>query len=167
MNKHISTIVSVMLLIGGVAAGQVDTNSELFKALKIEDSLLFERGFNQCDVPYLKSKIKEDMKFYHDQSGLQTTEDFFRNTELYICSGQGPKPIRKLVAGSLVVFPLYNNGTLYGAIQSGEHNFYLREEGKEDRWTSVARFTSIWVLENEVWKFADCLSYDHGPPSEK
>ncbi len=42
------------------------------------------------------------------------------------------KPIRKVDAESLDVFPLYSDGKLYGAIQTGIHHFYIREKDKKD-----------------------------------
>jgi hypothetical protein len=44
------------------------------------------------------------------------------------------------------------------------HLFYLREKGKEDVWTNIARFTSVWLLENGTWKLSEVLSYDHQDP---
>ena len=139
-------------------------DSDLFKELQKQDSTLFERGFNQCDIAYLKKHISDDLRFYHDQAGISDKEVFLENTEKYICSNSESKPIRKLVANSLEVFPLYNNGIIYGAIQKGAHNFYLRAEDKEDEWTSTAKFTHVWVLENETWKISEVLSYDHQDP---
>ena len=76
-----------------------------------------------------------DLKFYHDQSGFQDRNAFFENTRKYICADLKKKPIRKVESSSLEVFPLYDNGELYGAIQNGIHHFYLRENDKEDVWT--------------------------------
>ncbi|WP_321345186.1 serine hydrolase [uncultured Draconibacterium sp.] len=143
---------------------QVDKNSDLFNTLKNQDSIFFERGFNQCDLEYLDKHITYDLKFYHDQSGFQDKNAFFENTQKYICSDSEKKPIRKVDANSLEVFPLYNNGKLYGAIQKGIHHFYLRENGKDDIWTSTAKFTHVWVLENEIWKLSEVLSFDHHDP---
>jgi len=141
--------------------GQVSKDAELFKTLKIQDSVFFERGFNQCDIEYLENVVADDLKFYHDQSGFQDRKLFFENTRKYICGSSDQKPIRKVEESSLVVYPLYNNGKLYGAIQHGEHHFYIREKGKEDVYTSSARFTHVWLLENGVWKLSEVLSYDH------
>lgn len=152
-----------MLLLGlsYSISGQVSNDSELFLALKKQDSLLFERGFNQCDIEYLKTIISDDLKFYHDQSGIQDSKGFFESIRKNICSNPKVKPIRKLKRNSLVVYPLYNNGVLYGAIQKGNHDFYLREEGKADRWTSIAKFTHVWILNEGVWQIDQVLSYDH------
>ncbi|VXB59572.1 Serine hydrolase [Flavobacterium sp. 9AF] len=143
---------------------QIDKNTSLFTDLKKEDSIFFERGFNQCDLNYLKSKVVNDLKFYHDQGGFQDKKTFFENIEKYICSNTESKPIRKVDIKSLEVFPLYNDEQLYGVIQKGIHHFYLRQKDKEDLWTSTAKFTHVWVLENETWKLSEVLSYDHQKP---
>ncbi|WP_236669156.1 class A beta-lactamase-related serine hydrolase [Aquimarina mytili] len=135
--------------------------------MKKQDSIFFERGFNRCDLEYLEKIIAKDLKFYHDQSGFQNKKLFFENTRKYICPDSDKKPIRKLQEGSLKVFPLYNNGELYGAIQKGTHNFYIREKGKDDIWTSTAKFTSVWTKNKEEWILNEVLSYDHHKPNTK
>lgn len=152
------------LIISFTAFSQVDNNSDLFRVLEIQDSTLFELGFNQCNIEHLQNHISEDLRFYHDQSGFQDRDTFFENTRKYICGDSNQKPIRKVDANTLEVFPLYNNGVIYAAIQKGIHHFYLRENDKEDVWTSTAKFTHVWVLENETWKLSEVLSYDHQDP---
>jgi len=72
---------------------------------------------------------------------------------------------RKLNNESLEVYPLYNNEVLYGAIQEGTHEFYEQYKGEEPRKTSEAKFTHVWILENNQWKLRRVLSYDHQPPT--
>ncbi len=164
MKKQLLFIISVIILSILSADAQIDKSSTLFIELKKQDSIFFERGFNQCDLEYLKNHIAFDLKFYHDQSGFQNRNVFFENTKKYICSGSEKKPIRKLDTNSLEVFPLFNNGKLYGAIQKGVHHFYLREKSKEEIWTSTAKFTHIWILDDDIWKLSEVLSYDHQDP---
>ncbi len=144
---------------------QVSKDSELFQELQLQDSLFFERGFNQCDLEFLESRIAKDLKFFHDQSGFQDRDAFFENTKKYICSDSEKKPLRKVDQPSLEVFPLYNNGALYGAIQSGIHHFYIREKGKEDVWTGTARFTTVRIKNEDIWIMSEVLSYDHQDPT--
>lgn len=144
---------------------QVENTSELFRTLKKQDSLFFEHGFNQCDLEYLEEHITEDLEFYHDQGGYQNRDSFLENTRKNICSGEGVKPIRKVDENSLQVFPLYNNGKLYAAIQKGIHHFYLREKEKKDLQSGTARFTHVWKLDNGDWELAEVLSYEHGDPA--
>lgn len=141
---------------------QVATNSELFQTLKKHDSLLFEAGFNNCEISAFEHFIAQDLEFYHDQGGLTTNkEDFLKNVRNNICSSPTKKPIRKLDLESLQVFPLYSNGKLYGAIQKGRHDFFIREPGKELYQTSTALFTHVWLLKDDKWILKRVLSYDH------
>ena len=164
MTKCSLILLALAFFTTGMAHGQESRDSRLFQTLKEQDHFLFERGFNQCDLEYLQKVVHQDLTFFHDQGGIQYRQDFFESTKNNICSTPVQKPIRKLVEGSLEVFPLYNNGTLYGAIQNGLHDFYIREAGKPDRHTSSARFTHVWLLEDENWLLRDVLSFDHSSP---
>ena len=165
MIKNIYPLAIICFFITPQLDAQVSQDSQLYKDLTQQDSIFFEKGFNQCDIAYLQEVIAEDLRFFHDQSGVQYRDDFFKSTKENLCSDFNKKPIRKLEPGSLEVFPLYTNGNLYGAIQKGVHNFYIREKGKEDRFTSTAKFTSVWVLKDERWMLTEVLSYDHQDPN--
>ena len=165
MTQRIVHIFLLLLISSSTITAQIDKKSALFLELKQQDSLFFERSFNQCDIAYLETRITRDLKFYHDQSGFQDRVKFFENIKQYICAPSNKKPIRKVEVNSLEVFPLYNNGTLYGAIQMGIHHFYTREQGKQDVHTSTAKFTHVWVMQEGIWKLSEVLSYDHQEPS--
>jgi hypothetical protein len=140
---------------------QVDISSDLFKTLKTQDSLLFEVGFNTCDIKQFENIVSDDFEFYHDKSGITATKaDFIASIRDGLCK-MDYKARRELVENSLEVYPLENNGVLYGAIQTGCHRFYEVKEVKPDKLTSVAKFTHVWLLENGSWKLSRGLSYDH------
>ena len=142
---------------------QISKDSELYKTLKKNDSLIFNSAFNECKSEDMVPLIMEDFEFYHDTGGVTNgKEAFLRTTKENICGNPNVRPYRELVKGSLEVFPLYKNGKLYGAIQKGDHNFYLREKGKT-RPTVTAKFTHLWILENKKWMLKRVLSYDHQP----
>lgn len=101
------------------------------------------------------------MIFYHDQGGIQNKKTFLENTKRNLCSGGSRKPIRKVKAESLEVYPLYDNGKLYGVVQTGIHDFYLREANKADVFTAEAKFTHIYLLINNEWILKEVLSFDH------
>ncbi|WP_294208199.1 class A beta-lactamase-related serine hydrolase [uncultured Chryseobacterium sp.] len=153
------------LLIGSMKA-QIDKNSSLFTELKKQDSLFFERGFNNCDVAYLEQSIADDLRFYHDNGGFQDKTLFLERMKQNICSNPDQKPIRKRIENSIEVFPLYSNGNLYGAIQSGEHQFYIREKNKEDVLGGQAKFTTVWIKKEDRWTINDILSYNHHEPGK-
>lgn len=165
MLKQIISLITLLIISFAICLGQENKQSALFLELKQQDSLFFERSFNQCDIAYLESRMAQDLKFYHDQGGFQDRAKFFENIKLYICAPSPQKLIRKVDGNSLEVFPLYNNGKLYGAIQMGVHHFYRREQGKPDIHTNTAKFTHVWVMEDGVWKLSEVLSYDHREPA--
>ncbi|WP_300669539.1 class A beta-lactamase-related serine hydrolase [Soonwooa sp.] len=160
MRSLLKTI-SIFLLFGGFYKAQISKTDALFLELKKQDSLFFERGFNQCDIQYLENATDDNLKFFHDTGGFQDKKEFIARTKKYICSKPNEKVIRKVQPESLEVFPLYNNGQLYGAIQSGEHDFFLRKENKSDSITGTAKFTSVWLKNKNTWKLSEVLSYNH------
>lgn len=166
MPKKLNISIFILFFFFGNFNAQIDKNSPLFVELKKYDSLFFERGFNNCDLAYLDKSVDENLKFYHDNGGFQDKQLFLERTKQNICSNPNQKPIRKIIESSLEVFPLYNNGELYGAIQSGEHQFFIREKNKEDILGGQAKFTTVWTKEDGNWIMSDILSYDHGDSNQ-
>ena len=145
-------------------SAQSDPSSALFKTLKTQDSLLFDVGFNTCDISQFEKLVSENFEFYHDRSGITTSKkDFIANTRDGLCK-LSYKAKRVLDARSLEVYPMENNGVLYGALQSGTHRFYAIEADKPEYLTSTARFMHIWLLEDGQWKLTRVISYDHQQP---
>ncbi len=152
-----------LLLLSLLSSAQVKTSSELFKTLKQKDSLIFDSAFNKCKTSDLNGLIAEDLEFYHDTAGITDgKEGFLKAVKQNICGNPNVRPYRELIEGTLKVFPLNKDGVLYGAIQKGDHNFYLKENGTT-RPTVTAKFTHLWILENNKWTLKRVLSYDHQP----
>jgi CubicO group peptidase (beta-lactamase class C family) len=140
---------------------QADKSSELFKTLKSKDSLMFNIGFNTCDLKQFDSLLSTNFEFYHDQAGITNNKtSFIESIKNNICK-IAYKPRRELIDSSLQVFPLEKNGKLYGAIQVGKHKFYAIEKDTAEYLTSIAQFSSVWLIEKGQWKLSRCLSYDH------
>ena len=158
-----TTLTAILLLTGSIAYSQDLSGKELFNKLQVMDSLLFEYAFKQCDTTSLRPMLAEDFEFYHDQSGITDGRDSFVNGVPNICS-LSYKPIRKLLPETLKVFPMYENGKLYGAIQTGIHEFYAKDGNLPVYLTSTAKFTHLWLLDNGNWVLKRVLSYDHVVP---
>ena len=153
----------VFLLTAKNATGQ--SQEELFELLRAKDSLLFEIGFNQCNLTQSGALLTEDLEFYHDQGGITGSKaEFMQVMRSGICSGGKYTSRRELLKESLEVYPLYDNGKLYGAIQMGMHRFYERTKEGPEREGSTARFTHLWLLTEDGWKIKRVLSYDHQAP---
>lgn len=129
------------------------------------DSLLFQLGYNQCDTLQYYELVSQDFEFYHDQAGVTGSREAFLSGVGSLCR-LPYKPRRALRLSSLQVYPLYENGVLYGAVQEGVHDFYAKEAGKPEYLTSTARFVHLWLREEGAWKLARVLSYDHQVPKD-
>ena len=105
-----------------------------------------------------------DLEFYHDKGGLDmgkgATIDKIRQN---LCSNPNFRLRRDEVPGSTQVFPLAKNDTIYGAVFSGDHVFYISENNGPFKISGQARFTHIWLFQNNTWKMSRIISYDHGP----
>lgn len=144
---------------------QVAKTSELFKTLQELDKRIFETGFNNCELDGMEQLIGDDLEFYHDQGGIARTKEVFLTTlKQNICSNWNQKPLRRLDPNSLKVFPLYDKGILYGAIQNGIHHFFIKEKNKEPSLTSIAKFSHLWLKEGKEWKLKRVFSFDHQKP---
>jgi len=167
MHKQVILYILFFPVISTVA--QVTQPGNLTRMIKEKDSLLFTVGFNSCDIRQFEALISEQFEFYHDQAGITRNKSaFIEGTRNGLCT-LPYKPIRKPEEGSMEVYPLMENGVVYGAIQTGVHRFYARENDHSEYLTSIARYTHVWILENGEWRLTKGLSYDHkvfGKPAE-
>lgn len=157
--KHILLIIACCLSLHTFA--QVSDTSALYKTIKAKDSLLFDIGFNTCNLSPYDTLIADDFKFYHDKGGITNGKAaWIKSMQDGICK-MTYKADRQLVAGTLRIFPLENNGILYGAIETGDHAFFETPPQGQRHQTGQAKFTLLWLLTNGHWQAASALSYDH------
>jgi len=140
---------------------QVEKTSALYLKMKQMDSIVFDAGFNTCDMKALDAVLASDLEFYHDIGGTQNRAEFLAAMAKNICGNPSVKITRELVVGSLQVFPLKSNDSLYGALQRGEHEFYQQKTNEVKKKTGTARFTSYWELQDGDWKLKRVFSFDH------
>jgi len=138
----------VPALDGGITAGP------LFEELARMDAAIFEASFVTCDADKANAIFAEDVEFYHDKDGLSSGEQVRENTRRLTASCPAKHGVtRTLVPGSLRVFPIEG----YGAVQVGVHRF--DEHGAAT--STLARFVSVWRLQDKKWRLARVLSLDH------
>ena len=161
--KLLAVCIIGLLINSDIAFAQVNKNSELFKTLKSNDSILFKVGFNKCEIEKSAKLMFDDLEFYHDKSGITNSKaEFISVMKNGLCKPNNTeKPYRFLVEGSLEVFPLYNNDTLYGALQNGKHFFSPDKTMTYEKSNNYALFSHLWILENNVWKIKRVISYNH------
>lgn len=151
-----------LILLNWSASAQVGQESILYKTILSKDSLLFQVGFNTCDISQFEALLSENFEFFHDKSGISDRKKFLSDLKTGLCKSPDTyQSRRELIRERIQVFPLYDNGELYGAIQHGEHKFYEKMDGKAEQFASTAKFTHVWIIENGKWKLKSGLSYDH------
>jgi CubicO group peptidase (beta-lactamase class C family) len=164
-NHLIRTVCATLMIIEVMSSqtlkAQVSTSSALYQTLKKQDSLLFDIGFNTCNISVFETLVSDNFEFYHDQAGMMLSKTAFINSVKNNVCNLNYKASRVLERGSMQVYPLEKNGVLYGAIQTGIHRFYALEPGKPLYFTSRAKFSNVWTLESGQWKLTRSLSYDH------
>jgi len=161
MKKSIALSFALLLCGLQTAYAQVAENDKLFKDVMELDSHLFDEAFNQCKLNVLEKYIAPDLEFFHDKGGTQNRAQFLEAIKKNICSNPNGKPIRTLVAGSSQVFPMENNGVLYGAVQMGVHRFDTKGADIAVEGYTVAKFTHVWLIRNGRWQLKSAISYDH------
>ena len=155
-------LVGILLLQFHIGFSQEEKNSKLYKAIMSRDSLLFNIGFNTCDVSQFENLLSNNFEFYHDKDSIQDRTLFLKNIRKGLCGSTKTYQARRdLVPDSTEIYPLSKNGVLYGALQIGIHQFFESTPEGKDKFGSTARFTHVWILENGIWKLRRSFSYDH------
>jgi hypothetical protein len=116
------------------------------------DSVLFN-AYNTQNLDKMKDCFSSDLEWYQDNGGLILFEQVFKNFEGILARPE--KITRSLVQGSMEVYPIKG----YGAIQTGEHLFCHKENGKDN--CGIFKFMMIWQKKDGQWKITRVVSYDH------
>jgi hypothetical protein len=136
---------------------------ELRRQILARDQARFDLQFGfSCDVKAMRGFVTDNMEFYHDHEGFavdngdQWAADYGR-----YCAERRSDNVRRrreLIPSSLVVSPLPG----FGAVASGEHQFFELQPDKSWKVFARARFATAWRLGRDgVWRIARDFSYDH------
>jgi len=135
-------------------------SGELYNTISELDSTFF-KALNDCDLKTYESFLAFDYEFYHDKQGLTVSKgNEMKSMNLFCGEQREIQQIKRvLINESLEVYPITN----YGAIENGEHIFHLVIDNNTSKPISKAKFTSIWRFDNNEWKLARTISYNHIP----
>lgn len=153
-----------LFILGQNGWAQLQNNDDLAKTILSKDSLLFEVGFNHCEIKQFETLLSENLKFYHDKDGISDKAKFLYDLKNGLCKDPANRQVNRfLTKESTEIYPLYKNGKLYGAVQNGAHTFSEKRESQ----AGIAKFTNFWQLENGEWKLTASFSFDHQPYENK
>lgn len=151
----IKLLTLILLFFATLALAQ--TNKEVLKMdlLKTEiikmDSLLFTVAFNGCDTILFKNILADDIEFYDDRSGLNTSKPKEIQSLLSKCADSG-NLTRKL--NYCTIDKLGD----FGAVQLGEHTFIYNGIA-----VGTGKFIHIWERKEKQWQLKRIVSYEHRP----
>ena len=142
-------ILLLVFIISAIASNaQVSNDSELYKQVVALDKQLFD-AYNNCDMKTQAKLMDEDMEFYHDMGGLETSKaNVLQSIEKNICG----KVTRTLVEGSIEVHEIPG----FGAVEIGMHKFHNNEEPNTE--SIPSRFISIWKISDSQWILTRVIS---------
>lgn len=156
-------VLLLLLLLCFVAKAQNNPQDDLYKKIESLDSVMFSVVY-KCDVQMIESFFTADLEFYHDKGGLTKSRAAFMDMQQKNFCGNHPFYLRREpVPGTMKVFPMDN----YGAVQTGEHVFYIKGADGKEILDGRAKYVHLWKFEQAQWRIARVISYDHGPAAKK
>jgi len=151
--------VAVICLSGAMAKTQTEKSSttagDLFVKIRKLDQEFFE-AYNKCDLKKMESLFTDDIEFYHEKHGLvRSRTTVMEAISKGLCGDAKNKVRRELVEETLSVYTIND----YGALETGEHRFYLTNPGLPEKLDGVGHFSNVWQLKDGEWKISRVLSY--------
>ena len=131
------------------------TSGELYDKISLLDSSFFE-AYNKCDLPKIDAFFTDDVEFYHEKRGvIKSRPAVMELITKNLCGDSSNKVRREIVAGSLHVYAINN----YGALEIGEHRFYLTQKGQPEKLDGIGKFANLWQHKDGEWKMSRVFSY--------
>ena len=157
----------LLLLIPGLLVSWANAQSkndlpaqkELYDHIASLDAALFE-AYNKCDIDKIGTFFTEDLEFYHEKGGVTLTKDGSLNIMRKNLCGSDNKVRRELAKGSMEVSPIKN----YGAVQTGEHRFYLTQKNQKEQLDGIGKFVMLWRQKDSEWKISRVISFGFRAP---
>lgn len=152
-------LVLVCVSLTGSANAQAKNDAkgsgELYERIVALDAAMFD-AYNRCDIDKVGRFFTEDLEFYHEKGGLTLTRDAtLAIMRKNLCPGGGYHLRRELVQASMEVRPINN----YGAVETGEHRFYLSQKGEKEALDGICKFVMIWRRTGDEWRVSRVISY--------
>lgn len=167
MRIHLRVMLSLVLLfVSSLPLIAQNEKDNVEQAVRHEDGLFWD-AYNRCDVDKMSQFFWPDVEFYHDKGGptiglAALTEAISKG----LCGQPNYRLRREAIPDTVKFFPLQKNSVTYGAVLSGEHYFFINDNGKPEYRDGLANFFHVWLLKDGTWKMARVVSYNHHAPPD-
>lgn len=144
-----------LILAGNAQSQSVAASSgELYDTISSLDSAFFE-AYNKCELAKIDPFFTDDIEFYHEKHGLiSTRKSVMQVITKNLCGGSN-RVRRELVEGSLRVYAIKG----FGALEIGEHRFYLTQKGQQEKLDGIGKFANLWQKGDGKWRMSRVFSY--------
>jgi len=154
------TLLAILLPVTARTQQTSPKQAELSTTISSLDRDFFE-AYNKCELSKIEAMFTSDIEFYHEKRGQLTSrqsvmEVFSKN----LCGDKNNRVRRELVEGTLQVYAIDN----YGALEVGEHRFYLTRAGQKEKLDGIGRFANLWQLKDGEWRMSRVFSYGFRSP---
>lgn len=164
MTKPTQFFLSFCTLFFSIHQAQLKSTDSLYKTIMSKDSLFFSAGYNTCNIKKMENLLSDTFEFYHDKGGFEDRKKFIIDFKNGLCKSPETYQLKRvLVEKSTEIYPMYKDGKIYAAIQNGDHLFYENTGNHVEKLVGEAKFTHLWMLENDEWKLKNSLSFNHHP----
>ena len=156
-SRAIIFLSAVLLAASSVnAQAKVEQTNDLAGQIAALDAALFE-AYNKCDIDKVGTFFTEDLEFYHEKGGVTLTRNvLLAGMKKNLCGNEN-KVRRELIKNTMFVSPINN----YGAVQTGEHRFYLTQKGQKEKIDGIGKFVMLWRKDGEQWKISRVISFGY------
>lgn len=118
------------------------------------------QAFNSAQPAGMNVHLAEDVEFYHDRGGVLIGKAALSKVNNGMKTSES-RVRRELIPNTMKLFPMYRGDKLYGAIMTGEHQFFIRLPKKDEQLAGKAFFTHLLLLKKGQWKISRIYSYEH------
>ena len=153
-------LLTVLLSVISVnAQAKAEPSNDLTAQIAAFDTALFE-AYNKCDIDKIGTFFVNDLEFYHEKGGVTLTRDALLSGMKKNLCGNENRVRRELIKGSMFVSPINN----YGAVQTGEHRFYLTQNWQKEKIDGIGKFVMLWRKDGDQWKISRVISFGYRAP---
>lgn len=155
----IAVIALLLIAFNSARFFRAEPQGDWDKPLRAADDAYWA-AYNRADAVAMNAMLADDVEFYHDRGGslvgkaaLSGANDVMKTSK--------DRLRRAAVDGTVHFYPMRKGEQLYGAMVTGEHQFFATSPGKPESFAGRARFTQLMVLDGAQWKVSRIFSYDH------
>lgn len=117
-------------------------------------------AYNQVDPAGMNALVSDDVGFYHDRGGSLIGKAALSAVNNGMTTMQNHLR-RVAVPGTVHVFLMRKGEEVYGAVVTGEHQFYVIPKGKPEFLAGRSYFTQLMTVKGKEWKITRIFSYEH------